>query len=63
MQVENKESQSPVWVGTGYCDVSQQQKSFLKYVKRKRRSKENIGVVLRVNGNLTNKEEEKVEVL
>ncbi|KAK4811155.1 hypothetical protein QYF61_019786 [Mycteria americana] len=41
--------------------VSDNKKGFLKYVKSKRRSKENIGPILVEDGHLTNRDEEKAE--
>lgn len=43
--------------------VLDNKKGFIKCVNTKRRSKENIGLILRVNGHLKSEEEEKVEAV
>ena len=53
--------QSSIRVETGQCCVRQQEGLFLKYVNSKRRSKENIGLILVEDGHLTNRDEEKAE--
>ena len=41
--------------------MSDNKKGFFKYVNSKRRSKENIGLILVEDGHLTNRDEEKAE--
>ena len=43
------------------ASVVSDNKGFLKYVNSKRRSKENIGLILVEDGHLTNRDEEKTE--
>ncbi|KAK4810495.1 hypothetical protein QYF61_004275 [Mycteria americana] len=61
MKGEDTKGQSSTRVETGQCCVRQQERIFFKYVNSKRRSKENIGLILVEDGHLNNRDEEKAE--